>query len=380
MALTDCLLLQVLEAAQKAANASQGKLKVTYSPGVVVQSVDTSGIAKAADSARAADLAIVVVGDTAEGVGYDGSASTGEGADRPSIALAGVQLDLINEIIATGTPTVIVLVHGRPASFGEDEGGAITSKFGRVPLYMQAGAVVAAFRPGVEGGNAIWSLLTGEESFSGRLAQAWPHSAGAAHYGGISPWFEKVCSEECPGLTMDIHAGMPHGLSLNPTSPAFPFGYGLDYLSVSLLNATVSLNAGYRAMRTATDDAPITVHVKLHNAASRGGSKVVQVYFTPPVSPSRLTRYHHMLGGFAKVPIDAGGDAAVDIPIPARNLAHWVPAESARGESRAGHTVDAGEYTVYVCHDSRGLGGDAGQVEGLSEAETGKCIKSTVTL
>jgi len=302
----------------------------------------------------------------------DGGASTGEGADRPSIALAGVQLDLISSVIATGTPTVIVLVHGRPASFGEDEGGAITSKFGRVPLYLQADAVVAAFRPGVEGGNAIWSLLTGEESFSGRLAQAWPHSAGAAHYGGISPWFEKVCSEECPGLTMDI--GLPHGLSLNPTAPAFPFGYGLDYLDVSLLNATVSLNpGGYSAMRTATDDAPITVHVKLHNAASRRGSKVVQVYFTPPVSPSRLTRYRHMLGGFAKVPIEAGGDAAVDIPILARDLAHWVPAEN-------GHAVDAGEYTVFVCHDSRGLGGDAGHVEGLSEAETGKCVVSTVTL
>ena len=59
----------VLEAAQQAANASQGKLKVTYSPGVAVSSVDTSGIAKAAETASSADLAIVVVGDTAEGVG-----------------------------------------------------------------------------------------------------------------------------------------------------------------------------------------------------------------------------------------------------------------------------------------------------------------------
>ena len=46
----------------------------------------------------------------------------------------------------------------------------------------------------------------------------------------------------------------------------------------------------------------------------------------------------------------------------------------------AGHVVDAGEYTVFVCHDSRGLGGDAGHVEGLSEAETGKCLRSSVTL
>ena len=210
-------MVTVLEAAQTAANASNGKLSVSYSPGVKVQSVDTSGIAHAVASANASDLAIVVVGDSAEAVGYDGSASTGEGADRTSIALAGVQLDLLHAVIATGKPTIIVLVHGRPAAFGEDHGGAVTSKFGSFPMYLQADALVAAWRPGVEGGNAIWDLLTGQTSFSGRLAQAWPHSAGAAHFGGISPWYEKYCSEECPGLTMNI--GLPHGLSLDPTSP-----------------------------------------------------------------------------------------------------------------------------------------------------------------
>ena len=107
-----------------------------------------------------------------------------------------------------------MLVHGRPASFGEDTGGAVTSKFGSVPLYLRADALVAAWRPGVEGGNAIWSLLTGEASFSGRLAQSWPHNAGAVHFGGISPWYEKYCSEECPGLTENIP--MDHGLSLDP--------------------------------------------------------------------------------------------------------------------------------------------------------------------
>ena len=138
-----------------------------------------------------------------------------------SIALPGVQLDLINEVLATGTPTIIVLVHGRPASFGEDTGGAVTSKFGSVPLYLRADALVAAWRPGVEGGNAIWSLLTGEASFSGRLAQSWPHNAGAVHFGGISPWYEKYCSEECPGLTENIPTD--HGLSLDPVRTVLHF-------------------------------------------------------------------------------------------------------------------------------------------------------------
>ena len=75
-------------------------------------------------------------------------ASTGEGADRTSIDLAGVQLDLVDAVLGTGTPTVIVLSHGRPASFGEDAGGAVTSKFGTAPMYLRAEALVAAFRPG----------------------------------------------------------------------------------------------------------------------------------------------------------------------------------------------------------------------------------------
>ena len=122
-----------------------------------------------------------------------------------------------------------------------------------------------------------------------------------------------------------------------PTCKAFPFGYGLDYLDVSYTNCSVTV-----ASTTAT--IPITVHVELQNGpksqTAAGGSKVVQIYFTPPVSPSRLTRYRHMLGGFAKVRIGAAGaTAAVDVPIPATNLAHWVP-------RRNGHVVDSGEYRL----------------------------------
>jgi hypothetical protein len=139
---------------------------------------------------------------------------------------------------------------------------------------LRMNALVAAWRPGVEGGHALWDLLTGAIGFSGRLAQArrrslafkslaarlmlswqfssqaWPHNAGAAHFGGISPWYSKYCSEECPHLTvrheqplfcqfrshlratearwllfqMDMVTDNRHGLSLDPSSPQFPFG------------------------------------------------------------------------------------------------------------------------------------------------------------
>ena len=243
-------IVTMLEAVQQGVAAAALNISISYNHGVHVGQLDTSGIGPAQTAANQSDLAIVVVGDSSEGVGYNGSASCGEGADRPSIDLAGVQLDLLDAVLSTGTPTIVVLVHGRPVSFGQDHGGAVTSKFGSLPLYMRMNALVAAWRPGVEGGHALWSLLTGAESFSGRLAQAWPHSgehahlqttlvsltapltplalcvaAGAVHLGGISPWYSRYCSEECPALTMDMVTDSRHGLSLDPSSPAFPFGY-----------------------------------------------------------------------------------------------------------------------------------------------------------
>jgi hypothetical protein len=76
-------------------------------------------------------------------------------------------------------------------------GQAVTSKFGRIPLYWEAGALVAAWRPGVEGGHALWELMTGAQSFSGRLAQAWPHNAGAAHLGKC--FITRVASQTTAG-------------------------------------------------------------------------------------------------------------------------------------------------------------------------------------
>ena len=120
----------------------------------------------------------------------------------------------------------------------------------------------------------------------------------------------------------------------------------------------------------------VTVDVHLRNDATIGGQYVVQVYFTPPVSPSRLTRYRHMLGGFTKIHIGANADAKATVGILGRDLAHWVPSSDSQSN---GHAVDAGDYTIFVCHDSRGLGGDQGGAESI-KAEDGKCLTHTVTI
>eukprot|EP00658_Telonema_sp_P-2_P079747 TRINITY_DN7790_c0_g1_i1.p1 TRINITY_DN7790_c0_g1~~TRINITY_DN7790_c0_g1_i1.p1 ORF type:complete len:204 (+),score=35.13 TRINITY_DN7790_c0_g1_i1:128-739(+) len=197
-------------------------------------------------------------------------------------------------------------------------------------------------------------------------------------FGGISPWYEKYCSEECPGLTMN--AALPHGLTLDPTGPAFPFGYGLDYLEVTLQNATVALPS--RQTHFALDDVRLTVTVELVNAADMGGGYVVQCYFSPPVSPSRLTRYRQMLAGFKKIELASNANATISVPILARDLAHWDPASppSPNPKPKAGsHIVDSGEYKIWVCHDARGLDSAQASTEGLP-APRGKCLSLSVTL
>ena len=125
---------------------------------------------------------------------------------------------------------------------------------------------------------------------------------------------------------------------------------------------------------------PIRVYASLRNAGGMDGQYVVQVYFTPPPSvKTRLTRYRYMLGGFSKVHIAANGVASAIVDIPRKNLQHWNP----RAEE---YVLDNGVYSIYVCHDTRGLGGTRGGASVSKEIElppghpSGPCLSHSVTL
>ena len=189
--------------------------KVIYAQGAGITGNSTSGFAAALEAAAQADAVVVVVGDSgAKGWTMN---TCGEDDDRTQLDLTGKQPELLAALAAnlskTETPLVTVLIHGRPVSFVRDD------------ILPQLPAVLAAWRPGEQGGPAIWELLLGKQSPSGRLSQAWPRSAGYVH-SQASPWFSKRQGD----FDHETYRGGPSQQSGNKQkydwAPLFAFGHG----------------------------------------------------------------------------------------------------------------------------------------------------------
>jgi beta-xylosidase len=196
-----------------------------------------SRIQDAADCARQSDVAIVFVGDLA---GLFQTGTVGEGSDTDSLQLPGVQEELLQGVIATGTPTIIVMTSGRPYVLNG--------------LEDQAGAVLMAFQPGQEGAEAIADLLTGKANPSGRLVVSIPKNAGAVPFyynhklkSGGTPIAHHFGSKYCFG----------HGLSFTR------FEYG----PLAIEQDRVDIHGG-----------TIALSLRLENSGEREGCEVAQVY------------------------------------------------------------------------------------------------------
>lgn len=227
--------------------------EVRFEPGCRIRSMDRSGFAAAVAAAEKSDCCIAVLGGsswhdaeetvdpvTGAVIGASGDTAehtekeSGEGTDRASLNLCGVQLELLRRLKKTGKPLIAVLIEGRPLQVDE--------------VLELADAVLIAFYPGEAGGRAIVDILTGRVSPSGRLPVSVPYSTGQ--------------------LPVNYNTAVDRRNRFYLDSPAFPaleFGFGLSYTTFEYSNLAVE---GRR------------VRVTVANTGSRAGGEVAQFYLT----------------------------------------------------------------------------------------------------
>ncbi|WP_372443683.1 glycoside hydrolase family 3 N-terminal domain-containing protein [Curtobacterium flaccumfaciens] len=273
---------------------------VRFAAGCAVTGDDRAGFADAVAVASASDVAVVVVGDQA---GLFGRGTVGEGNDTESLDLPGVQRELVEAVVATGTPTVMVLLTGRPYAIGWALDGD----------QPRPAAVVQAFFPGEGGGLAIADLLTGEASPSGRLPLSLPRSAGAQPFTYLHP-----------------RLGGPSDVTAADSTPVRPFGFGLGYTDFAYDELVVDQDV--------RSDGVFTASVTVRNTGSRDGEDVVQLY-GHDVHGS-VTRPEVQLLGYARVALAAGESARVRFRVPVQRFAFT--------DRRMRKVVEPGDVQVWV--------------------------------
>ncbi len=250
---------------------------VSVTRGCAVSDDDESGFPEAVASAAASDVAVVVVGDHA---GLFGRGTVGEGCDTDDLELPGVQRRLVEAILDTGTPVVLVALTGRPYVLGW--------------AMERCSAVVQSFFPGEEGADAIAGVLSGRVNPSGRLPVTLPRSSGAQPYSYLRP-----------------NLGDDSDVTSLSSVPVAPFGFGLSYTDFSYSDLAVPASV--------PTDGYVDATVTVRNSGDRAGDTVVQLYgrlryVSIPTPVAQLL-------GFKRVSLEPGAEATIAFRVPTTRLA-----------------------------------------------------------
>jgi beta-xylosidase len=254
-----------------ALNEDPAGYQVEYQEGCPVVGGGDEGIAAAARAAEQADVCIAVLGDQA---GLFGGGTSGEGCDASDLALPGRQAELLDAVLATGTPVVLVLLVGRPYELSRHAD--------------QLAATVCGFFPGEEGAPALADVLSGRTNPSGRLPVSFPQTSGTQ-----------------PGTYLAARLGLRSEVSVVDPTPLFPFGHGLSYAPVTWTGVE-----RVTAPEWDTDDV-CRIAVGLANESDRASSEVVQVYLHDLVAS--VVRPVVRLIGCVRVDLEPGERVRVEV-------------------------------------------------------------------
>jgi beta-glucosidase len=248
-------------------------------------------LAEAVGIARAADVAIVVVGTT--------EVVESEGLDRDSLALPGGQDELVRAVVAANPRTVVVVNSGGPVL---------------LPWRDDVGAVLLSWFGGQEGGAALADVLLGVREPGGRLPTSWPAT-------------EDGVLTTVPTDGVLRYAEGPDIGYRRDQALAYPFGHGFGYTEWVYIDVQTTVDAD--------------VIVKVRNTGERAGKEVVQAYLSRP--DSLVTRPSRWLAGFAVVTAEAGAETTATIHLDTRVLRHWSVSEHA-------WATESGTYVLSVGH------------------------------
>lgn len=302
------------------------KAKIVYAKGCGITNFSKEGFNEAINVAKQSDVVIMVCGGSSNisgGIGGELNgdkshefATCGEGFDRPVLNLPGIQEDLIREVKKTGKPIVLVLINGRPYT---------------IPwLKENMNAILEAWYPGEQGGNAIANLLFGKVNPSGKTTQDWPQTSGHIYtqynYLPVSRgYYNKPGSLENPGRDYVDYS----------TDALFPFGYGLSYTTFEYRNLVLKDTVLEKSEN-------LEAEVTIKNTGEREGKEVVQLYISDDFASVTVPAME--LKWFKKIALEPGESKKVHFKVPIKELALW--------NSKMEHVVESGRFEVMIGESS----------------------------
>ncbi|MDR3373549.1 MAG: glycoside hydrolase family 3 N-terminal domain-containing protein [Ancalomicrobiaceae bacterium] len=285
----------------KALKARAGdRYNIVYAPGCDRHCADADGITAAVTAASGADYVVLAIGEARD--------MAGEGGSRADLAPPGHQAELIDAIARLGKPTAAVLYTGRAMALE-----AVAPKLG---------AILLAWYPGSEGGNALTDVLFGDVVPSGKLPVTFPRVTGQVPivYNHLPTGRPADPTDRYTSKYVDIGIG-----------PLYPFGWGLSYTEFAYSEPKLISD------KLAPEDR-LTVRISVRNTGTRQGAEVVQLYTHQRVA--ERSRPVRELKAFQKVMLAPGEEKSVELSVPAEGLAYW----NAAGE----HVLEPGTFDYWV--------------------------------
>lgn len=245
------------------------------------------------------DVVVVSLGETKD--------QSGEAASRSDITIPEEQMELLDELVKSGKPVITVLFNGRPLAVG-----AVAEK---------ADAILEAWYPGIEAGNAILDILFGRVNPSAKLTTTFPYASG-----------------QCPMYYSHINTGRPGGKGKftskyldTPLEPVYPFGYGLSYTTYN-----------YRDLEVVESREAFIASATITNIGEVAGEEIVQCYIRDLVA--QRVRPVKQLKAFEKIKLDPGESKKISFTIPYQELGYY--------NNEMEYIVEEGTFEIFIGKNS----------------------------